>query len=114
VLLRRGRWTRETRAAEFALGICGFAIVYYTLSYSVKPAFTPEFVAQHWPAIEPAAIAGFLMLVKILAHIAYAVFGISLVVSLFESGTRTYRLVTRYLHDSEGRNGAVRSTGYPV
>jgi hypothetical protein len=114
VLLRRGRWTRKTRLAEFALGICGFAIVFYTLSHSATPEFTPECVAQHWPAIEPAAIAGFLMLVKILAHIAYAVFGITLVVSLFDSGTRAYRLVMRYLHGIEDRNGAVRSSGYPV
>lgn len=68
IVLRQGRWRRETRAAEFALGLYGAVIVYLVITG--PPLFRFDFLVK-------PILKGVLALV------------------LISSGARLYRLLTR-------------------
>jgi hypothetical protein len=68
IVLRRGRWQRETRWAEFALGLFGAFILFRVVAG--EPVFRYDYLVK-------AFLKGFLIIV------------------LIESGVRLYRLLTR-------------------
>jgi hypothetical protein len=95
-LLREGRWTRESRWAEFGLGLFGALILFLILAGSSSAAADPEWVLDRYPDL-PARLGALLGRVLPVAFGAIRVaLTVALVMALVEALVRLYRLLTRY------------------
>lgn len=95
-LLRLGRWTRETRWAEFGLGLYGAAILYWVLVSSA-------FASGDSQALADAGLQGPLALLEVAradlprwGRILHTVLTWILFLTILEALVRLYRIFRRY------------------
>ncbi len=103
-LLREGRWTYESRWAEFGLGVFGMVIAFLTLAGSSFQGADVESALRQGLSDPERILDAARRGLPWLGRVVYATLVIILLVSAIESAVRLYRLVTRNRHAAEVRS----------
>ncbi len=95
-LLRLGRWTRESRWAEFGLGIFGAILLYITLVGSAIVGTSGSTLADPWRAFSPFLWIGLRDSMTGFGKALHVILTIILLATLVEAVVRLYRIFRRY------------------
>lgn len=95
-LLRLGRWTRESRWAEFGLGIFGAILLYITLAGSAIMGTSGSTLADPWKAFSPFLWIGLRDGMTGFGKALHVILTIILLATLVEALVRLYRIFRRY------------------